>query len=429
MKIPLFILLLACCSYPSLSQEKSGKALPPPYATEPVSNYSNVIGWEAGQTPKAPVGFVVSKYADGFQNPRWMLVTPNGDVLVAESNSNYGILKQIGASLIGAGGSNNLKHSADRITLLRDSDGDGVPELRTSFLTKKEGLNQPFGMLVLGNWLYVANTDGILRFPYSPGQTKITVPGEKIAALPAGKINQHWTRNIIANKNGSKIYIAVGSGDNIGEKGMEHEIMRANILEMNPDGSELRVYASGLRNPVGMDWEPTTETLYTTVNERDGLGDNLVPDYLTSVKEGGHYGWPYSYWGKHIDPRVPQATEVKDLPIVVPDVDLGSHTASLGLVFYTADSFPEKYKNGAFVAQHGSWNRDKLAGYKVVFIPFSDGKPAGPVTDFLTGFIVNPEKDEVRGRPVGLALLPDGSMLITDDKTHHIWRVVYVGNE
>lgn len=425
MKKTIIILLFLGFSLHNFAQDEKSKQLPPPYATEPVSNYSNVIGWEKGQTPKAPPGFTVTKYADGFQNPRWMLVTPNGDVLVAESNSNYGLLKQIGATLIGAGGSNNLKNSADRITLLRDSDGDGQPEVRTTFLTKKEGLNQPFGMLVLGNRLYVANTDAVLRFPYSPGQTKMRQKGEKIASLPAGKINQHWTRNLLAKQDGSKIYIAVGSGDNIGEKGMEHEKMRANILEMNPDGSQMRIYAAGLRNPVGMDWEPMTQTLWTTVNERDGLGDNLVPDYLTSVKEGAHYGWPYTYWGHHVDPRVPQAEEAKKLPIKVPDVDLGSHTASLGLLFYTADAFPEKYRNGAFVAQHGSWNRDKLAGYKVVFVPFKDGKPAGKPTDFLTGFIVDPQKDEARGRPVGLATLPDGSMLVTDDKTHHIWRVAY----
>lgn len=427
MKIHYFLFILMTVPIGLFSQVKDKKQLPEPYATKPVSNYSNVKGWDDGKTPIAPEGFTVTKYADGFENPRWMYVLPNGDVLVAESNSNYSILKQIGATLIGAGGSNNLKRSADRITLLRDTDKDGFPDIRETFLTKDQGLNQPFGMLLIGNCLYVANTDAVLTFSYKPGQTKITENGHKIVSLPAGKVNQHWTRNIIANEDNSKIYIAVGSGDNIGEKGMEHEVMRASILVMNPDGTDLEEYASGLRNPVGMDWEPTTQTLWTSVNERDGLGDNLVPDYLTSVKEGGFYGWPYSYWGNHFDPRVPIPPNIKLKEAIVPDVDLGSHTASLGLVFYTADAFPAKYKNGAFVVQHGSWNRDILSGYRVVFIPFNDGKPSGKPEDFLTGFIIDPHKDEVRGRPVGAVVMPDGSMLITDDTTHHIWRVAYLG--
>lgn len=423
-----YLLLLVFFPISLFSQSEKEKQLPEPYATKPVSNYSNVVGWEEGETPKAPKGFTVHKYADGFQNPRWMYVTPNGDVLVAESNSNYSILKQIGATIIGAGGSNNLANSADVITLLRDTDNDGYPDVRETLLTKKEGLNQPFGMLVIGDWLYVANTDAVLRYPYKAGQTKITTKGMKIADLPAGKVNQHWTRNIIANADNSKIYISVGSGDNIGEKGMEHEVMKANILNINLDGSELQVYASGLRNPVGMDWEPTTQTLWTAVNERDGLGDNLVPDYLTSVQEGGFYGWPYMYWGTHQDPRVPIPANIRLKEPIVPDVDLGPHTASLGLVFYTADAFPEKYRNGAFIAQHGSWNRDILSGYKVVYVPFKNGKPTGKPEDFLTGFIVNPSKDEVRGRPVGLTLLPDGSILLTDDTTNHIWRIAYTAN-
>lgn len=427
MKIQFLFIFAMVFSLSSFSQEKQVKQLPEPFATKSVSNYSKVIGWEDGETPKAPDGFTVTKYADGFENPRWMYVLPNGDVLVAESNSNYSILKQIGATLIGAGGSNNLKRSADRITFLRDTDNDGFPDVRETFLTKEEGLNQPLGMLVIGDCLYVANTDAVLSFSYKEGQTKITEIGQKVVDLPAGKVNQHWTRNMIANKDNSKIYIAVGSGSNIGEKGMEHEVMKANILVMNPDGSDLEVYASGLRNPVGMDWEPTTQTLWTSVNERDELGDNLVPDYLTSVVEGGYYGWPYSYWGNHFDPRVPIPPHIKLKEAIVPDVDLGSHTASLGLVFYTADAFPKKYKNGAFVVQHGSWNRDVLSGYRVVFVPFENGKPSGKPQDFLTGFIVDPQKDKVRGRPVGAVILPDGSMLITDDTTHHIWRVAYTG--
>lgn len=426
MKIQFLLLILVPLAL--FSQRKDEKDLPEPFATKSVSNYSKVIGWKDGETPKAPEGFTVSKYADGFENPRWLYITPNGDVLVAQSNSNYSILKQIGATLIGAGGSNNLKRSADVITLLRDTNNDGFPDVRETLLTKKEGLNQPFGMLVIGDCLYVANTDAILSYPYKAGQTKITEIGQKVVDLPAGKVNRHWTRNIITNEDDSKIYISVGSGDNVGEKGMEHEVMKASILVMNLDGSDLKEYASGLRNPVGMDWEPITQALWTSVNERDELGDNLVPDYLTSVKEDGYYGWPYSYWGNHFDPRMPIPPNVKLKEAIVPDVDLGSHTASLGLVFYTADAFPKKYKNGAFVVQHGSWNRDVLSGYRVVFIPFLDGKPAGKPEDFLTGFIVDSEKNKVRGRPVGAVVMPDGSMLITDDTTHHIWRITYAGN-
>ena len=402
------------------AQDSPTDTLPPPFASKSVSNFSNVIGWEDGRTPKAPDGFKVTKYAEGFKNPRWMYVTANGDVLVAQSNSNYGLFKQIGAWLIGAGKSKNLKQSADLITLLRDTDKDGLPDVRETFL--KEGLNQPFGMLVIDDWFFVANTDALMRYPYKEGQTKIVGKGEKIAVLPAGKHNQHWTRNIIANQDKSKIFIAVGSGSNIAEHGIEKELLKASILEINPDGSEMEVFASGLRNPVGMDWEPTTNVLWTVVNERDGLGDNLVPDYLTRVKKGGFYGWPYSYFG-HDDPRVTLKKPIISEETMIPDFALKAHTASLGLVFYRSDSFPVKYHNGAFIVQHGSWNRDKLSGYKVVFVPFENGKPSGPAEDFLTGFIVDPKKDEVYGRPVGAVVMPDGAMLITDDKTNTIWRI------
>ncbi|AYB29849.1 PQQ-dependent sugar dehydrogenase [Chryseolinea soli] len=383
-------------------------------------NFSNVVGWKDAM-PMAPAGFNVTIYADAFQNPRWLYVTPNGDILVAESNSNHPLLERIGALFIGATRSNSMKHSADRITLLRDANHDGVPEVRETFLSH---LNQPFGMLVLGNWFYVANTDGLWRFPYTPGQTKISGKGDKIVDLPAGKHNRHWTRNLIANAEGSKIYIAVGSGSNVAEYGMANELLRADILEINPDGSDLRVYASGLRNPVGMGWAVGTKTLWTVVNERDELGDELVPDYFTHVEEEGFYGWPYVYYGQHEDPRV------KDKPVmakaaIVPDMNLNSHTASLGLAFYTQKAFPEKYHNGAFIVQHGSWNRSILSGYKVLFVPFQNGKPSGKPEDFLTGFIVNLEKEKVHGRPVGVVVLPDGSLLITDDVTNTIWQVRY----
>jgi glucose/arabinose dehydrogenase len=312
------------------------------HATKSVRNYCKVIGWK-GVTPKAPEGFVVEKFADGFENPRWMYITPNGDILVAESNSNHSLIEKVGGTILGASRSNNLRHSADRITLLRDSDKDGFPEQKETFLT---GLNQPFGMLVIGKWLYVGNTNGLVRYPYSAGQTKITEQPEKIVDLPAGKHNRHWARNIITNSDSSKIYIAVGSGSNIAEKGIANELLRANILEINIDGSDLKIYASGLRNPAGMGWAPGTRTLWTVVNERDGLGDELVPDYFTSVRQGGFYGWPYTYFGQNEDLRVKETKPVLVNKTILPDVNLGSHTASLGLAFYTANSFPEKYQGG-----------------------------------------------------------------------------------
>jgi len=325
------------------------------------------------------------------------------------------------AWFIGASKSKSFKKSADVITLLRDTDKDGTPNVRETFLDRE--LNQPFGMLIMDNWFYVANTDALLRFPYDTGQLKITGPAERIIDLPAGKANRHWTRNIIANSDSSKIYIAVGSGSNIAEKGLEKEVLKANILEINPDGTGLRVFASGLRNPVGMDLQPATGALWTAVNERDGLGNNLVPDYLAKVKENGFYGWPYVYYGQNEDPRVKYVKPEKVEETLLPDVNLGPHTASLGLLFYKGESFPEQYRHGAFVAQHGSWNRNRLSGYKVVYVPFANGKPSGAPEDFLTGFVVDPEKDEVYGRPVGVVDLPDGSLLVTDDITNTIWRV------
>jgi glucose/arabinose dehydrogenase len=426
------LLLCIVCpvfSIPAFSQ-KTKDTLPPPNATKSVMNFSKVIGWENERMPQAPPGFTVSRYADGFRNPRWMYVTPNGDVLVAESNSNFKILEKAGAVVLGAAGAEDLTRSADRIVLLRDNNKDGIPDLRDTILTRDNGLNQPFGMLVIGNYLYVANTDAVLRFPYTPGTTRITGTGQKLVELQAGqgmKNNRHWTRNLIANADNSKIYIAVGSSSNIAENGFDKETWRAKILEMNPDGSDLKIYASGLRNPVGMAWAPGTKTLWTAVNERDELGDDLVPDYLTSVKRDGFYGWPYSYFGTHVDERVkPQRPDLVKKAIV-PDVDLGSHTASLGLTFYTGTLFPEKYRGGAFIAQHGSWNRSVLSGYKVVFVPFKNGKPTGRPEDFLTGFVADLEKERVYGRPVGVIMLPDGSLLVTDDASDIVWRITVAG--
>ncbi|MGA0560004.1 PQQ-dependent sugar dehydrogenase [Larkinella sp. VNQ87] len=393
--------------------------LPPP--SESSTHFSNVVGWKDGETPKAPAGFVVTEYARDLENPRQAYVLPNGDVLVVESQTERkGVVKKVESAVSGRAKSENTGKSANRITLLRDANNDGKPELREVFL---ENLNQPFGMVLVGNTFYVANTDGVLTFPYQTGQTKITAAGKAIRPLPAGGYNNHWTRNLIANADGSKIYISVGSGSNVGENGMEHEVRRACILEMNPDGSGERIYASGLRNPVGMDWAPGTNTLWTAVNERDELGDDLVPDYITGVKEDGFYGWPYAYFGPTEDPR--WKGKQPDMSLVTktiaPDVALGAHTASLGLTFYDKEAFPEKYRNGAFIGQRGSWNRSAFSGYKVVFVPFQNGKPSGKPEDFLTGFIID-DKD-VHGRPVGVTVLPDGALLVADDAGNRLWRV------
>jgi glucose/arabinose dehydrogenase len=414
-------IFLAFTMSAGIAQKSTSGKLPDPYATKSSTNFCKVIGWN-NKMPLAPKGFKVERYADGFNNPRWMYVLPNGDVLVAETNKDHTVVEQVGGTVIGAAKSIDIGKSENRITLFRDTNKDGKPDMRETFLTR---LNQPFGMLLIGNWFYVANTDGLMRYPYKEGQTSITAEAEKIAELPAGKTNRHWTRNIISNEDGSKIYIAVGSASNVAENGMNEEILRADILEVNPDGTDLKVYASGLRNPVGMAWAPGTKTLWTAVNERDELGDDLVPDYLTSVKEGGFYGWPYSYWGKHVDPRMKESRPDLVEKAIVPEVDLGSHTASLGLAFYTDKKFPAKYHNGAFVAQHGSWNRSVPSGYKVVFVPFKDGKPVGPPEDFLTGFLADEKKNEAYGRPVGVTQLPDGSLLVTDDVSNVVWRVSY----
>jgi glucose/arabinose dehydrogenase len=421
---PVFILFVFFDLTSSAQQSRTPDTLPPPYATKSKMNFSKVVGWKNGAKPIAPEGFEVTEFAADLKNPRWMYVLSNGDVLVAESNSHYGLLKRIGAFFVGAHRSNTLRKSADRITLLRDKNSDGVPEERFVLLKK---LNQPFGMVMLGDELYVANTNGILKYAYTVGNNSVKGQPVKITDLPAGKVNRHWPRNIIADKDGKKIFIAVGSGDDHGEKGMENEINRAAILRINSDGSGLEVFASGLRNPCGMAFAPGSDQLYTVVNERDMLGDNLVPDYLTSVKKDGFYGWPYAYFGNHADPRVPAPKPDLVEKTIVPDFELGAHTASLGLQFYTGKSFPSKYHNGAFIAQHGSWNRSVLSGYKVIYVPFENGKPKDIKEDFLTGFISDIDKDKVRGRPVGLAILPDGSLLVSDDRCNRIWRVAWKG--
>ncbi|WP_276165637.1 PQQ-dependent sugar dehydrogenase [Zobellia alginiliquefaciens] len=370
-----------------------------PFSSKSVTKESKIIDWPKGKTPIAPDGFDVSRFADGLKHPRWTYIAPNKDIFVAESDT---------------------KNSANQITLLRDSDQDGTVDERHIF---KEGLNQNFGMLVIDDFFYVANTDGLYRYPYKAGQEKLEGDGEKIVELSASGYNNHWTRNIITNRDRNKIYISVGSASNVGEQGMEKEERRANILEVNLDGTGEIIYAAGLRNPVGMDWNPVTGELWTAVNERDKIGNNLVPDYITSVEKGGWYGWPYSYYGSVKDPRWeddPHQNMVDKA--IVPDVPVGNHTASLGLTFYGADQFPSKYKNGAFVGQHGSWNRAVFSGYKVIFVPFVDGKPQPP-EDFLSGFIADEEASEVYGRPVCVAVATDGSLLVNDDDGGIIWRI------
>ena len=401
---------------------KQSVNLPPPYDTKSVMHFSKAVGWPEGLMPKAPKGFQVSQYAGDLQNPRWIYILPNGDVLVAETKKEEKGIKKVLAKVTGISKTHN-DHTVNlnRITLFRDTNKDGKPDEKTVFL---ENLNLPFGMLLLNNYFYVANTDALWRFPYKQGETSIHAAGEKIADLP--KEGRHWTRSLIANRDGTKLYIGIGSSTNVAEDGIEKEIDRAAIMEINPDGTGYKAYATGLRNPVGMDWFPGTNILWAAVNERDELGDELVPDYLTSVKKGGFYGWPYSYFGQHQDPRIKEKDNKPDLvkKAIVPDVPLGSHTASLGLVFYTGDSFPEKYHHGAFIGQHGSWNRSVFSGYQVAFVPFN-GKNPGKMEPFLTGFIKDEEKREVYGRPVGVVMQSDGSLLVADDVGNTIWRISY----
>ncbi|PPK86581.1 hypothetical protein CLV84_3516 [Neolewinella xylanilytica] len=376
--------------------------LPSPFTTESAVKLSEIVEWPEGKTPTAPAGFRVHRFADDLRHPRSTYVSPAGEVFVVESNT---------------------RNSADRIQRLIDEDGDGTVDRREVLI---EELNQPFGMLILDGYFYVANTDATVRFPYETGQPTLDPDaGEPILQTPPRGYNNHWTRNLLAGKEGEKIYVSVGSGSNVGENGLEAEENRATILEINPDGSGMREYATGLRNPVGMDWNPITGELWTAVNERDKLGDNLVPDYLTSVEEGAFYGWPFSYYGQIEDPRWAEDSHPDMVAqALVPDVPLGPHTASLGLAFYTGEAFPEEYRNGAFVGQHGSWNRSNFTGYKVVFVPFDDaGNPQQP-EDFLTGFIADADAGQVWGRPVGVSLHTDGSLLVCDDDAGIVWRVV-----
>jgi glucose/arabinose dehydrogenase len=378
------------------------KGLPAADPSKAATRFAKVVGWPEGMAPSTVAGFTVTLFAANLSSPRWLYVVPNGDVLVAESMG-------------------EPDRSPNKVTLLRDADQDGRAEVRNTLL---QGVRQPFGMLLQGGQLYVANTNALVRYPYHPGDTTITTPGSKVLDLPAGGYNSHWTRNVVANADGSKLFVSVGSGTNVDEeKEDQKDARRAAVLEVNPDGTAMRVYASGLRNPVGLAVHPESKELWAAVNERDMLGDELVPDYLTSVKEGAFYGWPYAYFGPIEDPR--KKGERPDLvaKTIPPDFSLGAHVAPLGLAFYTGSSFPARYRNGAFVALHGSWNRSRFSGYKVVFVPFQQGRPSAAAEDFLTGFIQDENASTVQGGPAGLALLADGSLLVADDGANCVWRV------
>ncbi len=388
----------------------------------PTVDIAPAKGWPPGGKPQAAQGLEVNALATGLDHPRWLYVLPNGDVLVAESNKpqtpetkKSGVRAWVMKKVMERAGAG--VPSADRITLLRDLDGDGVADTRSVFL---KGLHSPFGMALVGETLYVANADGIVRFSYKDGVTEITQAPQKLASLPAG-LNHHWTKNIIASRDGSKLYATVGSNSNVGENGMDKEINRAAILEVDIKTGATRLFASGLRNPNGMAWEPQTGVLWTVVNERDEIGSDLVPDYLTSVQDGGFYGWPYSYYGQHVDERVqPQRPDLV-AKAIVPDYALGAHVAALGLAFADGARLGPMYASGAFIGQHGSWNRTPLAGYNVVYVPFANGKPNGMPVEVLGGFV--DRNGNAMGRPVGVAIDGKGALLVADDVGNVVWRV------
>ncbi|HXH00841.1 MAG TPA: sorbosone dehydrogenase family protein [Xanthomonadaceae bacterium] len=397
--------------------------LPAPKKTPiPTVNIAPATGWAAGTTPTAAPGFAVNALATGLDHPRWLYVLPNGDVLVAETNGpGKGGIKGIKGKVMGAvmKKAGAAVPSANRISLLRDADGDGVAETRTVFL---QGLSSPFGMALVGETLYVANADTLVKVPYRSGETSIGAAPVKVVDLPGGgELNHHWTKSLLASRDGSRLYIGVGSNSNAGENGMAAEANRAAVLEVDPASGATRVFASGIRNPVGIGWQPQSGALWVAVNERDELGSDLVPDYMTSVRPGGFYGWPYSYYGQHVDTRVKPPRPDLVASAIKPDYALGPHTGSLGLTFYDGTLFPARYAGGAFVGQHGSWNRDPPSGYKVIFVPFVAGMPSGPAEDVLTGFL--DDRGNARGRPVGVAVDARGALLVADDVGNVIWRV------
>jgi glucose/arabinose dehydrogenase len=425
MAIFLAALSLSACGKPGSSDPLVGFGPNPPLPAPqkfllPQVGTAKVARWTAGEAPTAPAGFTVTRFAAGLDHPRWLYVLPNGDVLAAESASESakpkGLKDWVAQMIQRHAGA--LQKSPNQIILLRDADGDGVAELRTVFV---QGVKRPFGMSLVGDSLYVAADDAIVRFPYVAGQTEERGTGEKVFDLPGGPINHHWTKNILASQDGTKLYATVGSNSNVGENGIPAEEGRARILEFTLPAGPGRPFATGIRNANGMDFEPTTGALWTAVNERDELGPDLVPDYMTSVKDGGFYGWPYSYYGQHADAGLkPQRPDLV-AKAIAPDYALGPHTASLGLAFYKADLFPPSYRGGVFVGQHGSWNRKPLNGYRVVFVPFAGGKPTGQPQVFLTGFLN--DKGEARGRPVGVTIDKRGGLLVADDVGDIVWRV------
>ncbi|MEY2919303.1 MAG: hypothetical protein RL261_608 [Pseudomonadota bacterium] len=394
----------------------------PDHTLIPTVNVAPAVGWPHGTQPQAGPGMTVSAFASGLDHPRWLYVLPNADVLVAETNAppqpadSKGIRNRVMRLFMRKAGADTP--SANRITLLRDTDGDGVADLRSAFL---EGLHSPFGMALVGSAFYVADTDAVLRFPYRPGQQHIDATGVQVTALPAGPRNHHWTKGLIASPDGSKLYATVGSNSNVAENGMAAEAGRAAIWEIDARSGTHRLFATGLRNANGLAWEPASGALWTTVNERDELGDDLVPDYMTAVHDGAFYGWPYSYYGQHVDTRVtPQRPDLV-ASAIAPDYALGAHTASLGLAQSTHNALPAEFQQGMFIGQHGSWNRRPLSGYKVIFVPFIDGRPAGMPLDVLAGFV--DAAGNARGRPVGVAMDTRGALLVADDVGNTVWRV------
>jgi glucose/arabinose dehydrogenase len=417
---------LAACGAAAVSPDNVGIGPNPalPAAQEslvPTVHIAPAKGWPANAQPVAPAGFRVTALARALEHPRWLYVLPNGDVLVAESNAppkpedGKGVKGQVMKLVMKRAGAG--VPSANRITLLRDADGDGVAETRSVFL---QGLASPIGMALVGNELFIANADAVVKVPYQPGQTTIGAAPVKVTDLPGGPINHHWTKNIIASADGARLYVTVGSNSNVGENGVPAEEGRAAIWEVDRATGSKRLFATGLRNPNGMAWEPQSKALWTVVNERDELGNDLVPDYLTSVKDGAFYGWPYSYWGQHVDQRIQPARPELVAKAVMPDYGLGSHVAPLGLAFSDA-RMPANYASGAFVGEHGSWNRKPRSGYKVVFVPFTGGRPSGAPVDFLSGFVS--AGGDAYGRPVGVALDAKGALLVADDVGNAVWRV------
>ncbi|KJZ50016.1 sorbosone dehydrogenase family protein [Pseudomonas fluorescens] len=418
---------LAACGETSRLQVSDGTGpspqLPEPNKTlVPTVNIAPAIGWPQGAKPVAATGTQVTAFAEDLDHPRWLYVLPNGDVLVAETaappkpEDGNGIRGWVMKKVMGRAGS--TVPSPNRITLLRDKDHDGFAETRTVFL---QNLNSPFGMTLVGNDLYVADTDSLLRFHYENGDTQIKSPAIKVIDLPGGPLNHHWTKNVIASKDGSKLYVSVGSNSNVAENGMDKEEGRAAIWEVDRATGRHRIFASGLRNPNGMAWEPHSGALWTAVNERDEIGGDLVPDYITSVKDGAFYGWPFSYYGQHVDMRVEPQNPDLVAKAIAPDYAVGPHTASLGLTFAENSKLPPPFTQGAFIGQHGSWNRNPHSGYKVIFVPFSAGKPVGKPIEVLTGFLN--DKDQAMGRPVGVVIDRQGDLLVADDVGNKVWRV------